>query len=223
MPVAGASVGVASQGSSGQATFVVAGEDGAFVIDKVAEGPTGLTATKTGMMSAEAASRFVTVIAGQRVDGSLTIPVGPIALTIKIVPKAGATVNSAQVFLFRGGGVALTQADQVFDAFFANSGVQATLRTDVELTGGGPGAAGMKFWLGDESHPAFKDLPAGVYSACVLPITGTFMTDPQLMGRIMESIEQLEVICQDITVTPTPLAQTTPITVSTMKILVPTE
>lgn len=221
VPVAGASISVASQGSSGQATFVVAGDDGAFVIDKVAAGPTSLTAMKNGMMSAEGSSRMVTVVAGQRVDGSIAIPVGAVALTIKIVPREGATVNAAQLFLFRAAGVTLTKADDVFDAFYGATGVRATLKDEVDLTPGG--AAGMKIWTGGDAHPLFKDLPEGVYSACIIPITGDIMGDPQLLGRVLESLDQLEVICQNVTVTPAPLAQTTPITVPSMRTLVPTE
>jgi hypothetical protein len=213
-PVARAMISVAPIGSSGQASFVQAGDDGTFVIDKVAEGPAGLSAMKSGMMSMEGGTRTVTVVAGQRVDGSITIPVGSTALTVTIVPKPGATVNAAQVFLFRGA-VTVTNGEQLIDAFVANKGVKAeTGASELAMAG----AAGMLFWFGGAQHPTFKELVPALYSACVIPVTGNIM-DAQLMQRIMRNLDKLEVICQSIPVTASPAEQKIEVAVPAMNSL----
>lgn len=211
-PVASAMVSVAPVGSTGQASFVQAGADGSFVIDKVAEGPTGLSAMKNGMMSMSGGARTVTVIAGQRVDGSIDLPAGNTSLTVEISPKPGARVNAAQVFLFYGA-VAITNGQELMDVFTASRGVESSLgTTEMAMSG----AAGMLFWLGGAQQPTFKELIPATYSACVIPVTGSIM-DQQLMQRIMRNLDKLEVICQTTTVAAAPAEQRIAVAVPTMR------
>jgi len=215
-PVAGATVNVAPMGSSGQATFVQAGQDGTFAIDRVPEGPTSISAQMNKGMSMIGGSRQITVVAGQPTDGSLVLPAGDLTLNLEIKPKAGEVVNAAQAFLFRGT-VAARTGEQIMDAFVASGGTKAE---DGETTVAVGGAAGMVIWLGSGT-PAFEELVPGNYSACVIPITGSIM-DQQLMQRIFANLDKLEVFCQAVTIKPAPTTQSLTVTVPAMKPL-PTE
>jgi len=212
-PVAGAIVYAAPQGSTGAALQVAAGADGSFVIDKVPEGVNSVSAMKPGMMSMQGAARTVTVVAGQRADGSVEIPVGEVALTVTSKPKAGAVVNAAQVFLLRGR-YQLTTGDQLVDGFFGGQVPTQDLgKTELALTG----PAGMLFWLGGDTHPTFKDLNPGPYSACLIPVTGNIMGDQRLMQRILRNVDKLEVVCKQVEVTAAPLAQAITVELPTMR------
>lgn len=202
-PVAGATINAAPMGSSGQAIFVQSGQDGSFAVDKVPEGPTALTAMINKGMGASGGSKTITVVAGKPVDGSIDLPAGDLALQVKIEPKTGEKVDAAQVFLFRGN-IAAQNGEEIMDAFLASGGERGA---DGQVTLALGGAAGMLIWLGPAMpFPTFKELLAGSYSACAIPITGT-ITDPQLMGRIFRHLDKLEVFCKPVTVKPSPASQ----------------
>lgn len=220
-PVAGATVNASPVGASGQAIFVQTGEDGSFVIDKLSEGPTSLNAfSQKGMMGMAGGARTITVVAGQRIDGSIELPAGDVALTVKLEPKPGEIVNFAQVFLFRGV-VAPKTGEALMDAFLSSASVEGA---QGDSTLAVSGAAGMLFWMGPQvgSFPSFEELTPGSYSACVIPITGS-ITDQQLMQRIMANLDKLEVVCKPVTVAPTPAKQETTMVVPAMKPLPPAE
>lgn len=210
-PVAGATVNAAPVGSSGQAVFVQAGADGSFVFDRLPAGPTALSAMKTqGFGGGQGGSRTVAVVAGQQVDGTIVLPAGDLTLTVKIEPRPGATINLAQVFLFRGV-VAAQNGEQIMDAYLASGGVEGG-RGDTTLAVGG--AAGRLIWLGG-SPLSFTELLPGDYSACGIPITGNFM-DEQLMARIFRNLDKLEVFCRPVTVRPSPATQETSLSMPSM-------
>lgn len=212
-PVAGAQVNAAPVGSSGQAVFVQSAQDGSFVIDKLPEGPTSLTAMRSKGMGGVGGSRMVTIVAGKQVDGTIVLPAGDITLTVKVVPKPGETVNAGVVFLFRGA-VAAANGEEIMDAFLASKGVQGEMG-DTTLAVGG--TAGMLFWLGPISgYPSFEEITPRDYTACVIPITGSIM-DQQLMGRLFANLDKLEVICKPVRVTPAPTTQETSVTVPAMR------
>jgi hypothetical protein len=86
---------------------------------------------------------------------------------------------------------------------------------DVTLATGG--AAGMLMWLGPISgFPTFEEIVPGLYSACVVPITGSIM-DQQFIGRVFANLDKLEVVCKAVTVGPSPAKQETSVTVPAMK------
>lgn len=192
-PVAGATVSAAPIGSSGQAVFVTAGPDGKFVLDKVPEGPTAVQAMKQQMMSTFNASRQVQVVAGRAADASIDIPAGEIALTVKVQPKPNETVNAAWLLLVRGG-FAAANGKALMDAFLAVQGAS------------GGGAAGAEIWLGGATFPTFRELVAGSYTVCALPITGNIM-DSQLNQRINANLDKLDVVCKGVEVKPSPVEQ----------------
>lgn len=212
-PVAGAQVNAAPVGSSGQAVFVQSAQDGSFVMDKLPEGPTAITAMRTKGLGSLGGSRLVTVVAGKQVDGTIVLPAGDVALTVKVVPKPGETVNAGVVFLFRGGASA-TNGEEIMNLFLANNGVQGE-KGDTTLAVGG--AAGMLFWLGPVAgYPTFEELVPRDYTACVIPITGSIM-DQQLMGRLFAHMDKLEVVCKPVQLTPAPAQQETSVTVPAMR------
>lgn len=212
-PVAGAQINCSPIGSTGQAVFVQSGQDGSFVIDKIPEGPTSLTAMKNKGLGGVGASRTVTVVAGKQVDGSIAVPAGDVSLTVTIVPKPGETVNAGVAFLFHGN-VNAQNGDQIMAAYLGSDHVQGETG-DTTLAVGG--AAGMLMWLGPLSgYPTFEELVPGGYSTCVIPITGSFM-DQQLMNRIFANLDKLEVFCKQVKVNAAPAKQETSVTVPAMK------
>lgn len=193
--------------------FVQSAQDGSFVIDKLPEGPTSLTAMRSKGMGGVGGSRMVTVVAGKQVDGTIVLPAGDITLTVKVVPKPGETVNAGVVFLFRGA-VAAANGEEIMDAFLASKGVQGEMG-DTTLAVGG--TAGMLFWLGPISgYPSFEEIVPRDYTTCVIPITGSIM-DQQLLGRLFANLDKLEVICKPVRVTPAPTQQETSVTVPAMR------
>jgi uncharacterized GH25 family protein len=217
-PVAGAQVNAAPIGSSGQAVFVQSAQDGSFVIDKLPEGQTAISAMRSKGLGGTGGSRTVMIVAGQQADGTIVLPAGDVALTVKVVPRPGETVNAATVFLFRGV-VSVKNGEQAMDAFLASNGVQGETG-DTTLAVGG--AAGMLMWLGAGGYPTFEELMPGEYSACVIPITGSIM-DQQLMGRIFANLDKLDVFCKPARVTPAPAKQESSVTVPAMRPLPPEE
>lgn len=175
-----------------QMVTVQSGEDGSFVIDKVSEGTHRLSAMKMAMAAMTSSDGVdVTVKAGQQVKMDLQIPLGDITLSIEIKPKAGATVNAAQVLVFRGV-VAAKSAKDLMDSF----------------AGGGPNASGMKFWMGTGTVDFPEQLPGRV-SVCSIPITGD-MHDPQTMQRIQSKADQLAVYCMSLELPANPKTQKYP-------------
>jgi hypothetical protein len=173
-----------------QMVTVQSGADGSYVIEKVAEGTQRLVAMKMGMGSLTSSEGTdVQIKAGQRVTMDLVIPVGELTVAIEIKPKSGATVNAAQVFLFRGV-VAAKNAKDLMDAF----------------TGGGPAASGMKFWMGI-GNVSFEEQLPGRVSVCSIPITGD-IRDPQFAQRLQSQAESLAVYCMSLELPASPKSQT---------------
>ncbi|MEZ4400307.1 MAG: carboxypeptidase-like regulatory domain-containing protein [Kofleriaceae bacterium] len=201
-PVAGATITATPAGSSGQATFVQAGPDGRFVIDKLPEGKTSVQAMQQQMMSTVSSSVTVAVVAGQQVDASIDIPAGDVNLTAKVEPEPGATVNAAWMLLMRGA-FAAVNGRQLMDAFLASQG---------------GGAVGMQIWLGTASFPTFRELVPGSYTLCGIPITGS-ITDSQLMARVQDNLDKLDAVCKAVKVTAAPTDQTLVVRMPQMKAL----
>jgi hypothetical protein len=132
------------------------------------------------MMSMQSSDSVdVQVKAGERVTANLVIPAGDLTVSIDIKPKAGATVNSAQVFLFRG----VVGSKNVKDL--------------MELyTAGGVSAGGMQFWTGT-GPVKFPDMLPGRVSICSLPITGD-LRDQQFLQRLDKHSELLAVYCMGL-------------------------
>jgi hypothetical protein len=173
-----------------QMVTVQSGVDGTYLVEKVSEGTHRLTAMKMGMASMSSSESVdVTVVAGQQVKMDLQIPVGDLAVAIEIKPKAGAKVDAAQIFLFRGV-VAAKNAKELMDAF----------------TSGGPAASGMKFWMGTGKVEFTEQLPGRV-SVCSIPITGD-MRDPQFLQRLQAKSEHLAVFCMSKDLPANPKQQT---------------
>jgi uncharacterized GH25 family protein len=175
-----------------QFVSVQSGADGAFVIDKVAEGSHRLSATRMGNMSMQSSDSVeVQVKAGERVTANLVIPSGDLTVSIEIKPKAGAKVDAAQVFLFRG----VVGAKSVKDLMD-------------EFTGGGANAGGMQFWTG--GGPAkFEETLPGRVSVCSIPITGD-IRDPQLQQRLDKHSDLLAVYCMGLELPAEPKVQSYP-------------
>ncbi len=208
-PVAGATISASPTGSSGQAVFVSAGADGAFVFDKLPAGPTRILAMNMGMMKASSGGRAVDVVEGKQVDGSVDIPAGDLTLTVHCQPADGARVDGAQVFLFHGTVNARTGLD-VSNLFLARAGVEATPGAAVDVGI----AAGMSFWLG-AGDPKFAEILPGDYSLCAIPFTGA-ITDPQLMERVMRNLDKLLAVCTPLTLAATPKDPTTTLVLPAM-------
>ena len=190
-PLAAMVMATATTGGA-QLVTVQAGPDGNYVIDRISEGKHRLSAMQMGMMRMTSSeSTEVVVKEGERVTANIDIPAGDLSISIAIKPKQGATVNAAQVFLFRGN-VAAKNAQDLMDAF----------------TGGGAAASGMKFWTG--SGPVkFDEILPGKVSVCSIPITGN-LQDQQFMQRLQQKSEHLAVYCMGIELPPTPKEQTYP-------------
>jgi hypothetical protein len=188
-----------------QIVTVQSGTDGAYVIEKVSEGTHRLTAMKMGVASMSSSDSVdVKVVAGQQVKMDIQIPVGDLTLAIEIKPKAGARVDAAQVFLFRGV-VAAKNAKDLMDAF----------------TAGGPSASGMKFWMGTGNVEFAEQLPGRV-SVCSIPITGD-MRDPQFLQRLQAKSEHLAVYCMSKDLPASPKQQSYTQELPTMPPLPPDE
>jgi uncharacterized GH25 family protein len=190
-PLAAMVMATATTGGA-QLVTVQAGPDGNYVIDRISEGKHRLSAMQMGMMRMTSSDTTEVVVKeGERVTANIDIPAGELTVSIAIKPKQGATVNAAQVFLFRGN-VAAKNAQDLMDAF----------------TGGGAAAAGMKFWTGGDPVK-FEELLPGKVSVCSIPITGN-LQDSQFMQRLQEKSEHLAVYCMGIELPPSPKEQSYP-------------
>jgi hypothetical protein len=209
--VPSAQVNVAPLNVGGQASFVVAGADGTFVVPKVPEGPTSISVSRNDGMGSVGASRTITVIAGQEVDGSVIIPAGNLTLKVKIEPKAGDQVDAAQIFVFNGT-VTSRNADEIMAVYTARgSGDQ----TDIDKTEATMGAsAAMAFWFPALGVATFKEMLAGNYSVCAIPITGAI--DQTFMTRVFANLDKLDVYCKPVTIQPAPPVQQIPFMVPAM-------
>ena len=176
-----------AKGSTGHVVVVASGADGAFVIDKLPEGEHRLSANRMENFQMSSTSRDITVVAGQRTQADLEIPVGSVTLTVEVRGKGGVKIDAAQVFLFRGA-VAIRNAQDVTDRFLAGD------------------AAGMGFWFGNDTWPSFPELVPGSYSVCTLPINGN-LADMQFQQRLQENLDKLDVHCQAKAITASPTEQ----------------
>lgn len=176
-----------AKGTTGHVVVVASGADGAFVIDKLPEGEHRLSANRMENFQMSSTSRDITVVAGKRTEVVLDIPVGDVTLTVEVRGKAGAQIDAAQVFLFRGS-VAVRNAQDVTDRFLAGD------------------AAGMGFWFGNDTWPSFPKLVPAEYSVCTLPINGN-IADMQFQQRLQENLDKLDVHCQSKVVAASPSEQ----------------
>ena len=190
-PVGGATITETPKGGGAQVRMVQTEADGTFTLTKVSEGTHIVSAMQqSGFgMSMKSTSTTVQVTAGKETKVTIDIPVGTLVVAVQIKAKAGDKVDSAQVFLFRG---------------------VATARNAKELTDGflGGNAAGIEWWYGEgKPTPEFKDLVAGDYSACAIPITGD-LTDATFGQRLREHMDELKVYCKPFKLAPSPQKQT---------------
>ena len=187
-PATGVAITDTPKSGGAQIQIVQCDDTGGFTVQKAAEGPHVLSAMQQGGIGAfKSTSATVTVTAGTATTVNIDIPVGTISLTVTIKPQAGAEVDAAQVFLFKGA-VAMTSAKDVQSGFLSG------------------GVAGMKFW--NPAMPAeFTELVPGDYSACSIPITGS-MSDPKFIQRLQENADILKVYCKPVKLAPAPDKQT---------------
>ncbi len=187
-PQGGVTITDTTKGSLAQVAVTRTAEDGTFTFAKVAEGTHVFNAMQMKGMSANSTSATVEVTAGKQSNVVIDIPVGNITVAVTIKPLAGAKLDAAQVFLFRGQ-VAATTAKQLNDTF------------------GSGGMQGMKFWFGvGKPMPTFEELVPGDYSVCGLPITGSLM-DPTFTQRLQEHVDILRVYCKPMALQPSPQTQ----------------
>jgi hypothetical protein len=189
-PVGGATITDTPKGGGAQVRIVQSEADGTFTLTKVGEGMHVVSAMQqsTFGMSLKSTSTTVQVRAGQDAKVAIDIPIGTITLAVQIKPAAGATVNSAQIFLFHGG-VTVHNAKELTDGFL------------------GGGVQGMKFWFATKPPPDFEELVAGDYSVCSVPITGD-LGDATFRARLQEHMDALKVYCKQIKLAASPQKQT---------------
>jgi len=157
----------------------------------VSEGTVVLSAMQQSMlgMSLKSTSATVQVQSGKEAKVAIDIPVGSLTLAVQVKPKAGNKVDSAQVFLFRGG-VSVTNAKELTDGLLSGS------------------TQGMKFWLGEgKALPEFDELVAGNYSVCTIPLTGD-LNDTTFQQRLQEHMDSLKVYCKSLKLAASPEKQT---------------
>lgn len=190
-PAAGVTITLSSKEGGTQLSFAQTDEKGAFKLTKVAEGSYVVQAMQADRFgtSMRNTSAEATVSAGKPTKVDIDIPVGNIALTVKLEPLPGASFDLAQVFLY-GGAVAYANGKQIMDSFTAGA------------------AKGMKLWLGkDAPMPEFTELVPGDYSVCAIPITGS-ITDVELQRKLQENMDKLKVYCKAVKVSASPQKQT---------------
>jgi hypothetical protein len=193
-PVGNVQVADAQTGGGAQAVFAQTSTDGSFVMTQVPEGPQVLTVMQAQMMSMRGTSQPVTVVAGQTANVTIDIPVGTLTLNVTVAPMAGATVNAAEVFLFRG---SLQFANLlVLKDNFLQAGVE-----------------NMKTW---PIQPVeFDQLLPMTYSVCGLPLTGNVL-NAQFQQRLQENMQLLKVYCQPVTMSGQPTTQTLSLSLPSM-------
>lgn len=199
-PATGVTITDTIKGSLAQVAIARTADDGTFTLTKVSEGTHVINAMQVqgfGAGGMSAMSATVEVVAGKQSIVNIDIPVGSITVDVTIKAVAGAKVDSAQVFLFRGQ-VAATTAKQLNDTF------------------GSGGMQGMKFWFGaGKPMPEFEQIVPADYSVCGIPITGNLM-DPTFQQRLQEHADTLRVYCKPIHVAPSPQKQAVSLELPTM-------
>lgn len=168
-------------------SVVNAGEDGAFVIERLPAGAYRVTAQVGGGMGNASGAASVTIKAGAQAEVAVDIPVGDVELTVEVKGKDGAKIDAAQIFTFRGT-VAAKNGKELGDAF-----------------GKAEGAA-MQFWFGG-GFPKFAKLVPTNYTVCTIPIAGN-IADQATMQKINEHAGELDVYCQAVVVAASPKQQT---------------
>lgn len=191
-PVGGGFVSASPRGAESKLVFVQTGADGSYVVEKVPEGPTRLTAGGaagggTGMGAVGTVD--VEVVAGQRVSADIALPVGDLSLEVTVKARPGERIDAAQVFVLRGQAAVKTGKD-LMDAFTQGSGQ----------------ISGMAFAMGPKPA-AFAELLPGQVSICTIPITGD-MSDPQFSARLQRHTDTLAVHCALRDLPASPKAQT---------------
>jgi hypothetical protein len=179
-PVAGTMVMASPQQASRGNLMVTTGDDGGYRFDKLASDSYRVSAMeRAGMMSANLHAKLVTIEPEKVAHLDLEIPGGGVAVTIRVAPPSGVTVNTAQVFLVSGK-VSATTADQMIDGMG-------------EL---GPGGFYQGWVLKGEPAKLFNVAP-GAYSACGIPIPGDLNNAADMM-KIQGQMHRLAVACQPV-------------------------
>jgi protocatechuate 3,4-dioxygenase beta subunit len=199
-PVPNAQIMAAAKGGGGHIVMVQTGDDGTYVIDKLPEGDHRLDASRRSGISTSSTGTDIKVAAGVRTTANIDFPVGTISLAVAVKGKNGVKIDAAQMWLFEGTVVAKTAKDIV----------------DHSLAGD-PGH--VDFWLGVDDV-VYKELVAGAYTVCVLPINGD-IADQQFQVRLREHLDDLAVVCQAKELAAAPDAQKVTVTSPAMTPLPP--
>jgi Carboxypeptidase regulatory-like domain len=195
-PAGKLSLSAGDKGAGMNGIFGSTNADGTYLLERIPEGEQTVMVMRTGGMSMSSTRAQVTVTGGKRAKLDIDIKGGDLTLTTPISALPNQVVNAAQVFLFEGT-VELANGKALMERF-------------------NQGAIGMQFWFGGGAPaPSFKELAAGSYSACAIPITGE-MTDPQFMQRLQQNTQMLAVYCKPVKLTAAPLQQSLPLALPAM-------
>jgi protocatechuate 3,4-dioxygenase beta subunit len=187
-PSAGVNVLITSEEGSAHIVIVKSDERGAYYAERVAAGNFKISAMKGSGGSSSMAATTATVKAGEVVEADLTIEEGDISLEVTISGVEGATIDAAQVFLFRGAADVKTGGE--LNKLFLSEASNAK----------------MGFAFGKASAKFTKVTPAN-YSVCIIPINGD-MNDPSFAQKLQRHVSEIAVYCQQLNITETPDAQT---------------
>ncbi len=189
-PATGVVVSANSKGEAGQTIVVHTGTDGAYVIEKLPAGGHRITASLIGtggLGGAKSNGRIVEVRAREEISVDIEISSGNVDLTVQVAGRQDAKIDLAQVFVLKGQVRIQTAAELNKVAMSAGGSIQQT------------------FWL--PGKPAqFKEMSAGEYSLCVLPINGN-MNDPAFVQNLQKQAAQLKVYCSPLLVKDSPPQQ----------------
>jgi hypothetical protein len=180
-------------------SLVTTGSDGRYQIDRLAPGRYQLTAMLGSGMTARTAGAEVTIAPGQVASADVAIDRGQVTLSVSVRGLGGATIDSAQVFLFRGA-VDVKNGAELVAAF-----------------GKASAAGALQAFTRGTAPESFQGVMAGPHSICVIPITGDLMGDPQVAARVQKNVAILEVHCRPVEVAAAPLEQAVTLEVPPMK------
>lgn len=197
-PTASIAVIVTPKTAQKQNLVVKTADDGSFLVERLPEGVHTVMAMSGGGVSSASAGKTVTVEAGKETRADINIEVGSVNLTVKVEGKAGAKIQLAQVFLFKGNAVNPTTGKEIQSVYLA--------------AGGG---AKMAFAMGT-GDAKFSKITAASYSICTLPIEGD-MADVKFKQRLQAYAAKLRVYCERYTAPASPLEQTTTVVVPPME------
>ncbi|MCG8419216.1 MAG: carboxypeptidase-like regulatory domain-containing protein [Proteobacteria bacterium] len=103
-PASGMNVIASAKTGGNQMLLVQTGQDGSYIFERLPEGPHRITASLSsqGLGSSKSTGVDVEVVAGQRTQADIRVEVGDIEFEVEVAGKAGAHIDAAQVFLFKG-------------------------------------------------------------------------------------------------------------------------